>query len=185
NCGRIYKIVPKGAKQHQKIIPDNPKKLVSLLNNKNGWVRDHAQHKIMDHHYTQLIPELREILSSNLSIVSKIHALWTIEGLQALKKKDIVTLLESKNRHLQEQALTALIGILNKDNYQEYIPEIKQMEARKDSILAPYVAYVIGQLFTIDPSTAIPLWKMLLTKYPGNKYVVDAVISSIQKKEEQ
>src|SRR5699024_11099923 len=102
-----------------------------------------------------------------------------------LKKKDIATLLDSNNRHLQKQALTALIGILNKDNFQEYIPGIKQMEARKDSILAPYVAYVVGKLFTIDPSTAIPLWKMLLTKYSGNKYVVDAVISSIQKKEEQ
>src|SRR5699024_10582836 len=73
NCGRIYKIVPKGTKQHEKIIADNPKKIVSLLNNKNRWVRDHAQHKIIDNHYTQLVSESRKLLSSKEGVIPKNH----------------------------------------------------------------------------------------------------------------
>lgn len=184
NCGRIYKIFPKKAALDEVKIPDDPAQLVTLLRSKNGWVRDRAQERIVDRQYRQLVPELRQLLDAG-DVLTSIHAFWTLQGLDALQQADIVGLLNSSSESLRQQSLTALIGLLDKGNYNDYLPMIRQLASQNDSLLAPYLAYTAGAIYPFSPQTAEQLWGNLLKTYPHNAYVTDAIIGGIQDKEAQ
>ncbi|WPQ60351.1 c-type cytochrome [Chitinophaga sancti] len=111
NCGRIYRIVPAGAKMKPMALDNNPDKLFALLENPNGWIRDKAQQMIVDHRYTQLIPHLKERLHQEGNTYGAIHALWTLEGLGALSYNEIDFLLHQKNPYLQAAAISALPSV--------------------------------------------------------------------------
>jgi mono/diheme cytochrome c family protein len=177
--GRIYKIVPKGKKDSMVAIPDNPEKLVSLLKNPNGWVRDHAQQKLIDEGYTEAIPALRKLLQQKAYPLAAIHALWTLEGLNALKPDDIIPPLKRTNWHIQMEALSALIATVDKSNYRKYAPVLDQLISQKDSLLAPYVARAINSLYPYAPQRANQLLSTLIPLYSNNSYVTDAVISGL------
>lgn len=183
NCGRIYKVVPKGEKAKLIKIPNNPNELVKLLANKNGWVRDHAQQKLVDNNELQAVPELRKLLDGKYSDATKIQALWLLEGLHALRKEEITNLLDDKNKSLQIEALTVMFNHLNNDNYNDFRTVIDKLLSEKDSLLAPYLAHIVNKIFSFDPDIADVLWSKLLQQYPDNKYVVDAIISGMQDKE--
>lgn len=183
NCGRIYKIVPEKAPLTPATIPDSPEYLPRLLTSKNGWIREKAQEEIVDKQYDQIIPELRELLSNSYTAITNIHALWTLEGLNALRKEDIIPLLLSQNSDIQIHALTVLIAMIDKSNYKQYLPSIEHILSEKDSSLALYIAYVANKLFTFSPGSADHLWTKLTDEYPSNLYIADAMISGIQDKE--
>ena len=63
NCGRIYKIIPKGSSPVPVKIPANNDSLVQLLGSNNGWVRNEAQHLLIDKKATEVVPALRNMLS--------------------------------------------------------------------------------------------------------------------------
>ncbi len=183
NCGRIYKIVPDGRELKSIQIPDDPGKLVQLLTNGNGWVRDKAQQKLVDNQVMSAIPALRKLLHGSPSIVTKIHALWTLEGLDALDKKGLIALLNNKNRLVRMEALTVLFGRIDSSNYRAYLPEVNRLISLKDSLTAPYLVHIANKVFTLSPAKADDLWGKLLRRYPDNIYVADALISGIQGKE--
>lgn len=184
NCGRIYKIFPTGTELTPIIIPNDPNKLVTLLSNKNGWVRDMAQQKIVDNQYKQVVPQLRNILSSTkIGPISQIQAFWTLEGLSELRATDVIGFLNSDNQRLQIQALTALIGLLNKSNLTTFLPLINEELSKSDPVLDSYITYVADKIFNLSPQIAIKLWEQIVNKYPNNEYITDAIISGIQGKE--
>src|SRR5690606_20189848 len=46
--GRIYRVIPKNRKAESLIMPERIDSLVALLGHANGWVRDQAQHILVD-----------------------------------------------------------------------------------------------------------------------------------------
>lgn len=182
-CGRIYKIVPDGKETVPTGIPDDPGMLAALLENKNGWVRDHAQQKIIDRQYKASVPALEELLENSPSAITRIHAFRTLEGLGAMTKHDISCFLNSPDPRLQKQALAALIPLLNENNYREYIPEIKRLAAGKDTSLAPYIAYLTNKISKLSLPVSGSLQEQLLDAFPENRYVADAIIAGIEGRE--
>lgn len=83
NMGRIWRIVPDGAKPVTTKLPTEPAKLVAMLGNENGWVRDTAQRLLVEKKDTSAVPALAALVKSGGSL-AKIHALWTLEGLASL-----------------------------------------------------------------------------------------------------
>ncbi|HYH56302.1 MAG TPA: dehydrogenase, partial [Anseongella sp.] len=88
NRGRIYKILPEGAAPGPVRFPSGAGELADLLDHENGWVRDKAQQLIVDRHLEESIPYLKEKLNSGKG-PGRIHALWTLEGLYALRWADV------------------------------------------------------------------------------------------------
>jgi putative membrane-bound dehydrogenase-like protein len=89
--GRIYRLVPKGAKLPSAIsLKDaTPEKLVETLTNDNMLWRLHAQRLLVERGKTDVVPALAALIA-NPKIdaiglnVGAIHALWTLHGLGAL-----------------------------------------------------------------------------------------------------
>lgn len=184
NLGRIYKVVPEN-KDHKPIeFPDNGKDLVKLLDHSNGWVRDMAQQIIIDRQYTELVPTLRENLKNNKKPLLATHSLWTLEGLGKLEASDVNILLQSSDRDLQVQALTAMNNVLNVDNIQEFNKLFTAIIQKQDSIPATYLAFQLGKIGSINPDIALTLRNQLTATFSQNTYVLDAVISTLGGKEE-
>ena len=183
NCGRIYKIVPKGNSAKLVKMPSNPLKLVDMLKHSNGWIRDKAQQMIIDGKYVQTAPKLRELLAMNSGTLAGIHAMWTLEGLGALKSSDVLPLLQNSDWNIKAQALSVLPSAVNINNYEEYKPVLQQLVSQTDSLIAPYLAFQISSIQEFDGKTANDLFLQISKKYPANSYVTDAVISNLKGQE--
>jgi len=181
NCGRIYKVVPTNAPDTT--APFNTQ-LVKLLQNPNGWVRSKAQQLLVDAKDKQVIPALRQLITNPSTPGPFIHALWTLEGLNALQPTDLLPLLQQSDPKIRMQALAAIPSILDKTNYRQFIPALKTLLSDNDSLAAPYIAFITNTIQTFDPAQAHEILITLARKYPNNIYVADAIISNLYNKED-
>lgn len=180
NCGRIYRIVPKGKSVKAVQIPSDPSSIVDMLKHSNGWVRDKAQQMIIDAKYLQTEDKLRGLLAMDSGNLAGIHAMWTLEGLGLLKSSDVLMLLQNQDWNIRAQALSALPAILSASNHAEFKPDLQRLVSQPDTLIAPYLAFQIGNLQKFDTKTSSEMYMQLALKYPDNMYVVDAIISNLK-----
>ena len=86
--GRVYRIVKEGAFPDGSFYsgPLGPPltsrdELLAALSHPNGWVRDMAQQEILERGELGLLTDLLELANRGPQTYSRLHALWTIEGL--------------------------------------------------------------------------------------------------------
>ncbi|HWZ34654.1 MAG TPA: hypothetical protein VNW51_00765, partial [Mucilaginibacter sp.] len=183
SCGRLYKIYPAGKKLVNVTFPDDPIKLVALLGNANGYVRDKAQQILVDTKPQQALPALRAAIKSN-NVLQVIHAMWTLEGFGELNADQVLALLKSAEWKIRMQALTASPNIINSKNYSQFAKVLTQMVADNDTTAAPYVGFVTASIQKYDRKVADGILYSLAKKYPKNNYVGDAIVSNLQGREE-
>lgn len=184
NCGRIYKIIPKGATPANIAFGNSVAQLVPLLQNNNGWVRSKAQQLLIDANDKQVVPALQALLKNTDQPIPLAHALWTLEGLQALIPADVLPLLRQSNWPARMQGLAVLNSIINKGNYNQFLPALNTLANSGDTLAAPYIAFAAHAIQPFDATAAHGLLITLVRKYAGNVYVADAIISNLQNKED-
>jgi hypothetical protein len=93
--GRIYRIVYDKAKPAtvSRLDPTDPKALVAALSNDNLFWRLHAQRLLVERGKTDVVPELVKLVRGRAIDAIGLdpgatHALWTLQGLGALKEGD-------------------------------------------------------------------------------------------------
>ena len=183
NYGRIYKVLPRGRKARGVKIPQDPLKLIALLSDSNGWVRNKAQQILVDGKDKSLGFALRQVLKSGSQPLGRVHALWTLEGMGVLEKDDVMPFLKSTDWILRMQALTVLPSVLNRENHIEFLPVLIAMLSENDTLAAPYLAFLSPYIQAFDPTAANKLLLVLSNKFASNIYISDAVISNLQSKE--
>jgi glucose/arabinose dehydrogenase/mono/diheme cytochrome c family protein len=107
NTGRIYRVrwIKKPRGPLPRMEEETPAQLVAHLAHPNGWWRDTAQRIIVQSGDASAAPLLRDLLSSpSASPLTKIHALWTLEGLGQVQPSDLQTALSGSDPDLQSQA---------------------------------------------------------------------------------
>jgi len=84
--GRIYRLVHKDhprSKEKPNMLNESPTQLVAHLENKNGWWRDTAQKLLVLKNDKSVIPSLESMARESSFNLARIHALWTLEGMQS------------------------------------------------------------------------------------------------------
>src|SRR5205085_2194303 len=83
--GRIYRVVPENFKPGPKprMLDETPAQLAAHLAHPNGWWRDTAQKLIVLRRDKSVVPALQEMARSHANPLARLHALWTLEGLDA------------------------------------------------------------------------------------------------------
>ncbi len=181
NCGRIYRILPKGANPAVVKLSTDPAQLVASLDHANGEIRDKAQQMLVDGHFQQAVPLLRQRLHETAKSLGLLHAMWTLEGLQALTLTDLEPLLEQADPYVRAAAVAAIPSVLNNGN-KAAVGALLEKQL-KDQQLAPLATSVFPALQRVDAATAKRLLQLAYRSYPNNKYVADAVISNVKDKE--
>lgn len=181
NCGRIYRMLPNGAKPVPFKLTADPAQLVAALDHPNGWVRDKAQQMLVDGKYPAAIPLLRQRLADVSKPLGLIHALWTLEGLHALNVTDVKALTKQPDVMIRTQALWTLPSILNNSN--KAVVADLLIGFLTDQQLAPSIALVLPALKKLDAPMAKRISDALFYGFPKDPYVADALISNAKDQE--
>ncbi len=84
--GRIWRVVPEGWKSGPKpqLSGETTAGLVRQLSHPNGWWRDTAQRLLVEKRDSSIVPALEKLAATGENPVTRLHALWTLEGMGQL-----------------------------------------------------------------------------------------------------
>ncbi len=107
--GRIYRIRLAEWTQPTTEFPltENPIDLIGYLEHPNQWWRLTAQRLLVQMNDGNAIDPLEEMLIYGPKDVSRVHALWTLEGMGSLTDDHIIFALQDPSPEVQIQALKA------------------------------------------------------------------------------
>ncbi|MEM7231165.1 MAG: c-type cytochrome [Planctomycetota bacterium] len=105
--GRIYRLVPIGKKPgpQPRMLDESSTELVRHLANPNGWWRDSAQKLIVCRGDKSAVPALRTMAHGNSDANARIHALWSLKGLDSLSKETILANVSHANARVRRAAV--------------------------------------------------------------------------------
>ncbi len=103
--GRIWRIVPDGAKPKTVKLPADNEGIADLLGHANGVIRDTAQRVLVEKKDATVAPAIGNIATTSKNPLAKIHALWTLEGMAALTPEVVTACLEDKNPKVRATAV--------------------------------------------------------------------------------
>ncbi len=109
DMGRIYRVTPTDAPAAEwikglKLGDASSLELVEHLKNKNHWWRINAQRLLVDRNDKTVVPALLALTKDAIK-EARLHALWTLEGLDELKPEIIVAALKDKEAGIRENAI--------------------------------------------------------------------------------
>ncbi|MFT3949580.1 MAG: c-type cytochrome [Agriterribacter sp.] len=107
--GRIYRITPVDGKKADwmkglKLGSASGNDLVAELSNPNGWWRTNAQRLLVDRADKNAVPALED-MASGCNVMGRLHALWTLEGMNALQPPLIKKALKDSVAGIRENAV--------------------------------------------------------------------------------
>jgi mono/diheme cytochrome c family protein len=143
NQGRIWRIVPDTKDRPQ---PVKVGKDAKMLTHANGWVRDTTQRLIVESSDATAIPALKELLASG-SPLTRLHALWTLDGLGAASPDLLRTALTDKDA----QVRAAAVRIAGRD----MAPDLIALTSEKDALVLAHLAIKLSSFNLPDADTAV------------------------------
>lgn len=105
--GRIYRVVHNGFKpaKRPKLLKESSANLVQYLAHPNGWYRETAQKLIIVKGDKAVVPALNKMALNDKSPLARIHALWTLEGLNAVDKETLAQAFKDQDAHVRKNAV--------------------------------------------------------------------------------
>jgi putative membrane-bound dehydrogenase-like protein len=104
--GRIWRISAAGQPRRKPALRKaSTKELVKHLSDGNLWWRLTAQRLLVERQDREVASSLRELARTMKSAPGRVHALWTLHGLNALTDADIERALKDSEPGVREQAL--------------------------------------------------------------------------------
>ncbi len=123
--GRIWRLVHDDFKPgpQPKMQEESAKQLVPYLAHPNGWWRDNAQKILVLRGDKSVVPALAKMVRTHPNHLARIHALWTLEGLDAIN----AALWKSALQDLHPQVRIAAIRVsetLYKQGYDSIVQNV-------------------------------------------------------------
>lgn len=186
NAGRILRIKYKNKSLDK--IPDftnvSAGDLVGLLKSNNGWVRDRAQQILIYKQESAAVPILEKLIHDSENEITSIHALRTLEGLNALSFDFLQKIAASGKPLLTAHALLLLEKYNTISNSKQMEKLVTDLMKRKDTLVNLYLAISLGPWVAVSHDTFLPMLAKLSDAYPDNAVFQEAVVSSLKGVEE-
>jgi len=180
--GRIYRLVPpKYPTGFQ--MPPSPRlgsassdRLVAQLENPNSWWRETAHRLIFERQDRETEFPLRNLLNESQSAVARLHALWSLNGLQALTVGDLKIALADSDPHLREHAVRLAESRLIE--VPELVQSVLALVSDDDIRVRFQVALTLGET---DSEQATVALAMIARRDASDRWSRAAVLSSLSK----
>jgi mono/diheme cytochrome c family protein len=108
NGGRIWRVVYDGmTPRHEKphMLEETPAQLVAHLSDPNGWWRDTAQKLIVIRGDKSVVPALKRLATSSENPIARLHALWTLDGLESADAPFLIEKLKDADGRVRAAAI--------------------------------------------------------------------------------
>lgn len=149
--GRIYRIVPEGTPQPSwmnALEPMDTAERVHRLADTNGWWRMTAQRMLVSERDTAAIPLLREQLSRETQPEGRLHILWSLHGLDALRTEDIRVGLEDPHPGVRENAVR--LAEMDTQGWESLRPYLLQLVNDTNAKVRYQVLTTLGLVETVS-----------------------------------
>jgi putative membrane-bound dehydrogenase-like protein len=106
--GRIYRIVPGNAGAYKPVTPNlgnaTSAELVTTLTHQNRWWRLTAQRLLLERQDKSVIPAVKELFAKSEDPRFRLHALYVLEGMDALDANIVKAAMEDSSPGVRENA---------------------------------------------------------------------------------
>jgi mono/diheme cytochrome c family protein len=177
--GRIWRVVYGNSPARRPASPALSKastaQLVQTLSNPKGWWRDTAQRLLVERGDKSAAPALTTLAGSAPDWRTRLHALWTLDGLDAIEVASVRKAMADANPDVRASAVRLSERWLGSD--QALRTAVSALVGDKVWNVRRQVAASIGEMPAadrLDPATT------LLTKDGADPIIVDAAVSSLK-----
>jgi putative membrane-bound dehydrogenase-like protein len=175
NLGRIYRIYPKGKKPGN--IPRLDRlpaaELAKQLEHPNGWIRDTAQMLLIWRNDPAAVLALQELVEQSASALARVHAICTLDGLNALSTADLDRALNDPHPGVRQQAIR-----LTEPRSRQTSPlldRLASLAADPDAKVRLQLAFTLGEW---NDERAGKLLARIAVQHAAEPYITAAVMSS-------
>ncbi|QDK80609.1 c-type cytochrome [Spirosoma sp. KCTC 42546] len=187
NAGRILKVTSKTIKPNS--VPDLSKassaQLVALLSHPNGWLRDRAQQLLIQKKDLSVVSQLTKLTKLTNSFSTDIHALYVLEGLNALSFESLTALVsQSKNPETIAHALGLLERFATAPRAAKMKALSTQLLAQNNETIDLYLSTSLAPWLIVSDATFLPFLAEIDKKHVSQGIFQEAITSSISGKEE-
>jgi mono/diheme cytochrome c family protein/glucose/arabinose dehydrogenase len=181
--GRIFRIVPDGAKLYPRpqLSKATWQELVETLSHPNGWWRDTAQRILIERGEGRAVPALRKLLAEDANPITRLHALWTLEGLGRLNTATLATALGDRDGKVRAAAIRVCEPILYVTARRaEILADVLKLASDRDPDVRLQFALTISAIGTPETDG---ICARIMTEDAESKYVREAILTGLRGRE--
>jgi mono/diheme cytochrome c family protein/glucose/arabinose dehydrogenase len=176
--GRIYRVVHETTRRDLTTIVtrDAPvEQLVATLRHPNGWWRDTAQRLLVERDDRGAVRALERLATGARDVRTRLHALWTLDGLDAIEPAMVVAALKDPSPDIRVSAVRLAERWLGESSRDLQAAVLERLDD-PDWAVRRQLAASLGALPRTEREAALAT---LLERYGGDPIAVDASLSSL------
>jgi mono/diheme cytochrome c family protein len=179
--GRIYRVVHDTTVRDTSrvLVNDSPQNLVTVLSHPNGWRRETAQRLLVERGSRSIAPALVMLAGSAADWRTRLRALWTLDGLDAITPATVLFALEDRSRAVRMSAVRIAERWLDGTN----VAVAGAMQRRIDDpdvAVRRQVAASLGNARTGYRETSLT---SMLERHGDDPVTMDAALSGLRDRE--
>ena len=154
--------------------------LVKSLQSSNGWLRDRAQQRLVLLNNSKSVKLLKELSLNNENNIAVIHALHTLNGIDALEFEHLLYIVSNAtSSEVIAHCLMLLRDFAVSENVSKMQSVLLDVKSKNDAEVDLYIAMTTGSWAKISNDTFFPILKELSEKYVDRRIFQEAIISSL------
>jgi mono/diheme cytochrome c family protein len=181
--GRIWRVVHDTTRRDRKpaLGTATPAQLVETLSHPNGWWRDTAQRLLVERGDRSIATALKAKAEKAPDWRTRLHALWTLDGLDAIEPATVMHALEDASRDVRVSALMLSERWLGQADHPIQAAVLKRT-TDTDWAVRHQLAATLGA-FPPNSTASDAALMGLFEKYGEDPLTVDAAISGLTGRE--
>ena len=176
--GRIYRVVHETTKRDtmNPFANATPAQLVEALSHPNGWRRDTAQRLLVERNAKSVVPALVKLAENANDPRAKLHALWTLDGLDAIEPATVTKALEDPSSDVRMSAIRIAERWLGTPNH-PIATAVLELTGDTHWSVREQLAASLGVL---PPGPREVAAAAMLERHASDPVVVDATLSGLR-----
>ncbi len=175
--GRIYRVVHESTKRDRRpsLSSASPARLVETLSHPNGWWRDTAQRLLVERGDKSVVEALKKVATTAAQPRTRLHALWTLDGIDAIEPATVMAALGDASRDVRTSALRLSERWLREPQHPIHAAVFKLL-SDDDWAVRRQLAASLGELPKGVKENAIARY---LESHGGDPVAMDAALSGL------
>jgi mono/diheme cytochrome c family protein len=180
--GRIYRVIHESTRRDTSTPFANatPAQLVAALSHPNGWRRDTAQRLLVERRSVSAVSALTALAERTTDWRTRLHALWTLDGLDRIEPALVLKSLEDPSRDVRVAAIRIAERWLGEAGHPVQAGVLKRLDDT-DWAVRQQLAASVGAL---PPGAREPAFVALFERHGADPVVMDALLSGLRGSEE-
>lgn len=176
--GRIYRIVPEGAAKpvRPRLGEEGPAQWVGYLSHPNSWWRETAQRLLVERNDSRVVPVLKRVAVSGANSRGRLHALWTLDGMNQLDAQTVFAALKDGDAGVRASAVRLSEPFLRSSERSDALQRLKEMTGDDATLVQQQLVLTLGEAVSSEADDAMA---KVVRRSLGTAFIGDAAITGL------